>query len=91
MLVFFTEYLSKNERRNKIIGELWINVSVHFIGRSQIWGRGLPYIVNIWARVEATGFVSSSNISNHTWGGSFTYPTSMINLPWGGSVDAGPD
>ena len=35
---FFTEYLSENGRRNQIIGELYINGSVQFIGLSKIWG-----------------------------------------------------
>ena len=63
-----------------------INVSVQFIGLSNIWGSGLPFITNLLDHVDATGWVSSSNKSNQSWGGRFNDPTSMTNFPWGGST-----
>ena len=88
---FFTKYLSKSGQHNHIIGELLINGSVPFIGLSNIWGSGLTYIPNLLDLVEDTGWVSSSNDCNKIWGGSFTDPTSMTNVPWGGSVNTYPD
>ena len=52
---FVTEYIRENGRRNQIIGELLINGNAQFIGISEIWGSGFPYIPNILAHVEATG------------------------------------
>ena len=46
---------SENGHLNQIIGELLINGSVQFIGISQIWGRVLLYIINLWDPVEAIG------------------------------------
>ena len=67
-----------------------MNRSLQFIGLYEIWGLGLPYIPNILYHVDATGWVSISNDSNQSWGGSFTDPTSTNNVPWGGSFDACP-
>ena len=68
-----------------------MNENVQFIGMYEIWGSGFPYIPNLLAQIEATGWDSSSNDSNQIWGGIFTDPTSMKHVPWGGSVDAHPD
>ena len=43
---FVTEYLSENGRHNQIIGELFINKSIQFIGLYKIWGSGLLFITN---------------------------------------------
>ena len=64
------------------------SMEVSIFGLSQIWGRGLPYIVNLWAPVEDTGRVSSSNgdpgsgtpgsgIVTGIWGVRFSY--SIVN------------
>ena len=72
---FFSGILSSNGRHNRIIGELSIIGSVQFIGLSEIWGIGLPYIANPRAP-EATRGWSSTLSANSTgcWGGS------LINL-----------
>ena len=77
---FVTEYLSKNGRRNHIIGEFPINESVQLVGLSEIWGSGLMYIPNLMAHVEATGSSSSFNYSNQSWGVSSTDTTNMTNI-----------
>ena len=59
-----------------------------FIGLYEIWISGLPYIPNIMDHFEATGLGIISNDSNQSQGGSFTDPTIMTNVPWGGSVEA---
>ena len=98
---FVTEYLSENRWRNQIISKLLINGSVQFFGLSQIWGSGLPYIFNIWAHVEATGWGSSSNGNPGSgtpgsitvtvrWGGRFAHSTFNWILNWDGSVNASP-
>ena len=88
---FFTEYLIENGNCKNIIGEFLINGSVQFIGIYDIWGGGLPFIPNLMAQVEATGWGSISNNYNQSWGGSFTNTKSITNVPWGGFVDARPD
>ena len=43
---FVIKYRSDNWRRNQIIGEIYINDSIQFIGISEMWGSELPYIAN---------------------------------------------
>ena len=98
---FVTEYLSENGRCNQIIGELSINVSVQMFGLSQIFGRGLPYIVNLRAHIEATGRVRSSNwdpgsgtpgsgVATVIWGVIFYHSTVNWSVHWDGYVNASP-
>ena len=69
-------------RQNQIIGELLINGSVQYIGFSQTWGSRFPYIVNLRAHVEATGWGSSCN--GNTGSGNPGYRT--VTGSWGGIV-----
>ena len=58
---FVTDYLAENGRPIVIIGELSANSSVKFwLLFDQAWGSGLPYIANLLAEVEATGWGSSN-------------------------------
>ena len=76
---FVNDYLAENGRQIMIIGELSINRSVHFLGFSdQAWVIGLPYIVNLWAQVEAIGW-GSSNYPNKIWGGRINNANRIIN------------
>ena len=69
---FVTEYIRENGLHNHIIRELPINGIVQFIGLYQIWGSGLPYIVNLQDCVESTGWVSSVVTSSNGNPGSDT-------------------
>ena len=87
---FVTEYLAGNGCRIRIIGEISVNGSIHFLGLSdQVWGSGLLYITNLQAQVEATWWGISNN-SNQIWGGRFNNSNSITNVAWGTSVDACP-
>ena len=86
-----TNYLAENGRRIKIIEQLSVNNSVHFLGvPDQCGGSGLPFICNLQAPVEATGLVSVNN-SNHNWRGSIFDAYSMTNFTWGSSGKPRPD
>ena len=97
---FVTENISENGRRNKIIGELFINGSVQFIGISEIWGRGLSFIPNPrvtycfrgWCSTGAASFNGNPCSITFTgiWGGIFS--TSNLNWigNWNGSVSTNP-
>ena len=76
-----------------------INGSVQFIGLSQIWGSSLPYIINIRAHVEATGWASISNGNpgsgtpgsstvTGSWDGIFVHSTVNWSVNWYGSANA---
>ena len=87
---FVTDYLAENGRQILIIGQLSVNDSIPFLGFSdQAWGSVLPFITNLLAHVEATGWGGSNN-SNHNRGGRFNYANSITNVAWGASVDAIP-
>ena len=96
---FSTEYLSKNGRR--IISAFSINGSVQFIALYQILGSGFPYIANLWANVESTGWESSSNRNPSSgtpgsstvtgrWGGRIADSAVNWSVNWDGSVNASP-
>ena len=99
---FVTKYSSKNGQCNQIIGEFSFNGSVQFIGPSEIWGSGLPFITNLQDHVEATGWGSSFNVNPGSvtpgsstftgiWGGIFTHSTVNLSISCDGSVNASPD
>ena len=84
---FVTNYLAENGLRINIIGKFSINDGVQFLGLSdQAWGNGLPFIANILAQVEETGWHSFNN-SNKNWGGRFNDDNSIFNVAWGTSVE----
>ena len=96
---FVTENLSENGWCNQIFGELSINGSVKCFRLYQICGRELSYIVNLWAHVEATGWVSSSNgnlgsstpdsgIVTGIWGVRFSHSNMNWSLNLDGSINA---
>ena len=97
---FFTEYINENGRHTQIIGEISINGSVKFIGISEIWVSGFPYIANFWAHVESIGWVSSgvtsyngnpgSTTITESWVGIFAHSTVNWSENWNGSVNASP-
>ena len=67
-----------------------VNDSVQFWGLSdQSWGSGLPFISNLLAHVDPTGWGSSNN-SNQIWGGWFKNANIIINAAWGDSINARP-
>ena len=55
----------------------------------QARGSGLPFIANLLAQVEATGWGNSNN-HNQIWGGHFNNANIIINAAWGDSVDTSP-
>ena len=56
---FFTYYLAENECKIDIIGKISVNDRVQFLGFSEkAWGSGLPFICNLLALIEATGWGS---------------------------------
>ena len=59
---FVTDYLAENVRIIQIIGQLSVNNSVQFLGfPDQGRGSGLPFVINMKALVEATGWDSYNN------------------------------
>ena len=84
---FVTDYLSENGRIIQIIGQLFINNRVQFWGvPNQSGGSRLPFICNLQALVDATGWGSANN-SNQKWGGSMSDANIITNFSWGDSVD----
>ena len=84
---FVTDYLAENECRIQITKQLSVNDSVQFLGvLAQGRKSGLPFIFNLQAPVEASGWVSG-NYSNQDWGGKFNDAYSMMNFAWGASVN----
>ena len=76
-----------NGRQIDIIGKISINDSVQFLILSdQAWGGGFPFIANLLAHVEATGWVSYNN-SIQNWPGKFNDADRIMNVTWGASVD----
>ena len=63
-----TEYLNWNRRCNWIIREIYINISVQFMGLQQILGSGLPFIENFRASETTRGWGStgSTNTSENS-------------------------
>ena len=55
----------------------------------QFGGSGFPFICNLLARVEATGWVIGK-YSNQDWGGRFKNDYSMKKIAWGASIDPRP-
>ena len=85
---FVTDYLYENGHEILIIGKASVNDSVHFLRLSdQAWVSGFPFIANLLAHVEFTGWGSSNN-SNENWGEQFNYANSITNAAWGASVNA---
>ena len=86
-----TDYLAENGRRTQIIGKIYINNSVQFLGvPAQAWGHGLPFIRNLQAPAEATWW-ESGNYSNQDCGGSMLDASSIKNVTWGASAEASTD
>ena len=98
---FVTDYLSENGRHDQIIGELFTNGNVQFIGLSKIWGSGVLYIFNIRAHVETKGWCISVVTSYNgnpgygtdigSWGGKYAHSTVSWNGNWDLSVNASSD
>ena len=87
---FVTDYIAKNGRQIPIIGQLSVNGSVQFLGLTdQAWGSGFPFITNLLARVESTGWGSPNNY-NQNWGGQLNDANRIKNVTWGDSVSACP-
>ena len=80
---FITEYLSKNGRCNRIIGEIPINGSVQFIGIPEIWGSGFPFIDNTRAPGAIRGRESTGSTNYfERWGSSIHIsPTNSLRIP----------
>ena len=77
---FVTDYLAENGRIIQIIGKLSANNSVQYLGvPDQCGGIGLPFISNLQAHIEATGWGSANN-PNQDWGGSILDAYSMTNV-----------
>ena len=73
-----------------MIRKLSVNGSVQFLGLyDQAWGGGLPYISNLLAQVESTGWGSSNNY-NKNWGRRFKDVNRITNIDWGASISASP-
>ena len=87
---FVTDYLAKNGRKIQIIRKLSVNDSVQLLGViAQSWGGLFPFIFNLKAPVEATGWVIG-NYYNQYWGGRISDAHSITHIAWGASVDAIP-
>ena len=83
-----TDYLAENGRRIKIIGQLSVNDSVQFLGLSdQALVTGMPFIYNLWALSEPTGWVSANN-SDQNWGISMFDANRLTNVAWVASVNS---
>ena len=52
----------------------------------QARGSGLPFIANLLAQVEATGWGSAEN-PNQNWGGRLNDANIIENVSWGAAVD----
>ena len=79
---FVTNYLAENGRQIPIIGQLSVNYRVQLLGLSdQAWVSGLPFIANILAHVESTGWECSKN-SNQNWRGRFNNTSNITNVAW---------
>ena len=79
------DYLAGNGRRIQIIGQLYINNSVQFLGVfDKGGGSGLLFICSLQAPIEVTEW-GSGNYSNQDYGGSMLYYNSMTTSAWGDS------
>ena len=97
---FVTDYISENGRRNQIIGGLFINGSVQFIGMYEIWGNGLNFIsyprasdcLSRWDSSDAARYNANPGSSTviEIWGGSFDNSTVNWNGNWNVYVNASP-
>ena len=87
---FLTDYIAKNGRIIQIIRQIPINYSVQFLGvPDNGGGSGFPFICNLQAPVEDTGWESANNC-NQDWGGIMFGAYNMTHVTWGASVDASP-
>ena len=88
---FVTNCCDKNGCIIEIIGQLFVNDSVQFLGvPDQASASGLPLICNLLDHVEATG-LQSGNSSNQDWGCRSNDDCIMSNFSWGASVNPCPD
>ena len=87
---FLTGYLSENGHRTHIIGKLSVSDSVQFLGvTDECRGSGLPFIFNLQAFVDTTGW-GSGNYYNQDWGGRIFDANSITNIAWGASINPCP-
>ena len=84
---FVTDYLAGNRRRIQIIGQISINCSIQFWGVPvQSWGRGFPFLCNLQATTEPTGW-GSCHTSNQNCVGIMSSANSIASVAWGYYVD----
>ena len=87
---FVTNYLAENRYIIQIIGQLFINDSIQFLGvPAQAWLHGFIFLCNLQSPSDAT-VLGSGNYSNQYCGGSMFNSNSFTNVDWGVSVNAGP-
>ena len=87
---FVTDCLAENGRRIEIIGKLSVNNSVQFWDMNdQGGGSGMPFIFNLLAYIDSTGW-GGSNYSDQDWGGRFNDFYRMTYVSWGASIDPFP-
>ena len=87
---FTTNYLAENGRRIPIIGKLYINGSIQFLGIPDFFGgNGLSFIKNLKSPTDSTGW-GHGDTSNKNWGvmpgGAYINAT----VSWGTNILAHP-
>ena len=88
---FVTNYLAENGRRIKIIGQLYTNDSVQFLGFPvQSCGTVMPFIYTLQAPCELIGWGIANNY-NQKWGGNIFDSNSIRNVACGASIHSRSD